>query len=447
MSVHHASGRSTQRFKPYQADTDSGVERLGEIQTHGQVTRLKFVAPVSEQRAAVPEGDLPYVALEHIESGTGKLMASVGPSPAENGTSIFRPGDVLFGKLRPYLAKVLRADFAGTCSTELLVLRSNRDIDPAHLAYQMLSSGFIRWIDSMTYGTKMPRANPEQVANTRVVIPPKSDQAAIVAFLDRETAKVDVLVAKKERVIELLHEKRSALITQSVTKGLYPDIPMKDSGIEWLGEIPAHWEVKKLKAVASLQTGITLGKRYETGPLEVRPYLRVANVQDGYLDLDNITEIELPRAEARRYELRVGDVLMTEGGDFDKLGRGEVWDGQILGCLHQNHIFAVRPIHAEVHPRFLATVMGSSYGRAYFTATSKQSTNRAATNSTKLKNLPVALPEADEQEEILRFITSEAGRLDVMIGRIQDGIGRLREFRGALISAAVMGRIDVREAS
>jgi type I restriction enzyme S subunit len=220
---------------------------------------------------------------------------------------------------------------------------------------------------------------------------------------------------------------------------------MKDSGVEWLGEIPAHWCVKKLKAVSSLQTGITLGKRYEVGQLEVRPYLRVANVQDGYLDLDDIAEIELPRGEARRYELRTGDVLMTEGGDFDKLGRGHVWDGQIAGCLHQNHIFAVRPIHAEVHPHFLAAIMGSGYGRAYFTATSKQSTNLASTNSTKLGNFPMPLPAPGEQEEILRFVTATAGRLDLMIQRIEDGVDRLREFRTALISAAVTGKIDVRE--
>ena len=136
---------------------------------------------------------------------------------------------------------------------------------------------------------------------------------------------------------------------------------------------------------------------------------------------------------------------MTEGGDFDKLGRGQVWDGQILGCLHQNHIFAVRPIHAEVQPRFLSAIMGSGYGRAYFTATSKQSTNLASTNSTKLKNFPIPLPRRDEQEEILPFITTETSRLDAMIGRIQDGVDRLREFRVALISAAVTGKIDVRE--
>jgi type I restriction enzyme S subunit len=109
---------------------------------------------------------------------------------------------------------------------------------------------------------------------------------------------------------------------KGVPKRFKPYPEYKDSGIEWLGEIPAHWEVKKLKAASSLQTGITLGKSYDSARRETRPYLRVANVQDGYLDLGEIAEIELPEDEVRRYELRTGDVLMTEGGDFDKLGRG-----------------------------------------------------------------------------------------------------------------------------
>jgi type I restriction enzyme S subunit len=125
---------------------------------------------------------------------------------------------------------------------------------------------------------------------------------------------------------------------------------MKDSGVEWLGEIPVHWEVKPLKAVSALQTGLTLGKKYEFQRLTTRPYLRVANVQDGYIDIDDIAEVDLPDKDATRYELRQYDVLMTEGGDFDKLGRGHLWEGQIGGCLHQNHIFAVRPRREALHP-------------------------------------------------------------------------------------------------
>jgi type I restriction enzyme S subunit len=229
------------------------------------------------------------------------------------------------------------------------------------------------------------------------------------------------------------------------TRRLKPYPKYKDSGVDSLGEIPAHWEVKKLKAASSLQTGITLGKSYDSARLETRPYLRVANVQDGYLDLGDIAEIELPGDEVRRYELRAGDVLMTEGGDFDKLGRGYVWEEQVSGCLHQNHIFAVRPDQVKLHSHFLSSVLSSGYGRAYFTATSKQSTNLASTNSTKLKNFPLPLPSRREQEEILQFIAAESQRPDRMGERIGEAIDRLKELRTALVSAAVTGKIDVRE--
>ena len=137
---------------------------------------------------------------------------------------------------------------------------------------------------------------------------PSHEQRAIAAFLDRETAKIDEMIAKKERLITLLEEKRTALISHVVTKGLDPNVSMKESGVEWLSEFPSHWGLPRLKFVAVLQTGLTLGKDYGNRPLAERPYLRVANVQDGYLDLDQITTIRIPPHDMARYELRRGDV-------------------------------------------------------------------------------------------------------------------------------------------
>jgi type I restriction enzyme S subunit len=216
----------------------------------------------------------------------------------------------------------------------------------------------------------------------------------------------------------------------------------KDSGVEWLGEIPAGWEVKPLKALSQLQTGLTLGKNYEGRNLVARPYLRVANVQDGYLDLDNIAEVEVPAQDAARYELRTGDVLMTEGGDFDKLGRGHVWENQVAHCLHQNHIFAVRPRREFLSSRYLAIAMSSGYGRAYFTATSKQSTNLASTNSTKLRNLPMPVPRAGEQRAIVCFVDRETARIDLMVVKKGRLIELLQEKRTSVITRAVTKGLD-----
>jgi len=220
---------------------------------------------------------------------------------------------------------------------------------------------------------------------------------------------------------------------------------MKHTGIPWLGKVPGHWEVKRLKFVSTLQTGLTLGKKYSDQKLVSRPYLRVANVQDGYLDLDVITEIALPPADVRRYELEPGDVVMTEGGDFDKLGRGYVWENQIPGCLHQNHIFAVRPKQTELNPHFLSVMLTSSHGKNYFTSTSQQTTNLATTNRTKLLSFPVPLPPLDEQEAIVGRLSNSLGQLEALVAKVGSIIEQLREYRTTLISAAVTGKIDVRE--
>lgn len=445
------------RFRPYPEYKDSGVEWLGEIPAHWEVKRLKLGAELNpsplEARTLSQDAEVSFVPMEAVGEHGGldlsrtKTIADVG-----TGYTYFADGDVVVAKITPCFengkgalaARLTNGVAFGT--TELHVLRALDALDSKYLFYVTLADAFRRLGEAEMYGAGGQKRVPERfIENLKHPFPPGPEQRAIAAFLDRETAKIDALVSRKERLIELLQEKRTALITRAVTKGLDPTVPMKDSGVEWLGEIPAHWEVKPLKALSKLQTGLTLGKKYEGQALTVRPYLRVANVQDGYLDLDDVAEIELPQRDAIRYELRPGDVLMTEGGDFDKLGRGYVWEGQIAGCLHQNHIFAVRPGTELLSPRYLTLIMSSGYGRAYFTATSKQSTNLASTNSTKLRNLPMPAPGLPEQRTITRFLDRETTKIDALVAKVREAIDRLQEFRTALISAAVTGKIDVRE--
>lgn len=430
------------RFRPYLEYKDSGVEWLGEIPTHWEVSRLKFVAPVSDQRAAVPEADLPYVALEHIESGTGKLLAPVGPEAAEIATSIFRPGDVLFGKLRPYLAKVLRANFAGTCSTELLVLRSNRNIDPSHLAYQMLSSGFIRWIDSMTYGTKMPRTNPDQIANSLVAIPPKGDQMAIVAFLDRETGKIDALVVKKERVLKLLQEKRTAVITQAVTKGLDPSVPMKDSGVDWMGEIPMHWEVRPLKRVSPVLTvGVVVNPSTYVSDEGV-PFLYGSDIKEGRITPETARRIELQQSKALfKSQLHQGDLVMVRVG---APGVTAVVPPELEGANCASILIIRRS--TSINSQWLCYALNSRAVR-YQVEMVQYGAAQEQFNVSHAVEFRVPCPPPDEQTTIAAALDHQTAEIDALMAAICRGIDRLAEFRTALISAAVTGKIDVREES
>jgi len=169
--------------------------------------------------------------------------------------------------------------------------------------------------------------------------------------------------------------------------------------------LPTGWERKRLDKVAVIQTGIAKNQNSKQEAIEL-PYLRVANVQDGYLDLSEIKTIKVHKDRADRYRLENGDVLLTEGGDFDKLGRGAVWEGQIQNCVHQNHVFAVRPNKHELLPSFLSAQTGSSYGKRYFLSCSKQSTNLASINSSQLKAFPVLLPPIPEQKAIADLLST-----------------------------------------
>jgi type I restriction enzyme S subunit len=197
-----------------------------------------------------------------------------------------------------------------------------------------------------------------------------------------------------------------------------------------------------LKFVATVQTGIAKGKDNIGKETITVPYLRVANVQNGYLALDDMASIEIPASDLPRYLLRSGDVLMNEGGDFDKLGRGHIWRAEVEPCIHQNHVFAVRP-HG-VSPEWLNTVTGSDYAQFYFMTRSKQSTNLASISSSNIMELPIALPPKAEQVAILDFVGRQTAQLDELNHEARIAVTLLQERRTALISAAVTGKIDVR---
>ena len=430
------------RYKPYPAYKDSGVEWLGEIPAGWTAKRLKYVAPARISKLDVKPDDAVYVGLEHVESWTGRLLLENQPETVDSVVGSFKAGDVLFGKLRPYLAKVARPDFDGVCTSEILPLRPVPECLQSYVMYELLNAPYIRWIDSLTYGTKMPRVSPDQVASSFVGLPPLPEQRAIAAFLDRETARIDALVAKKERLIELLQEQRTALITRAVTKGLDPNVHMKDSGVEWLGEMPAHWSVSPLGARYYVQLGKMLDSSKITGRY-LRPYLRVFDVQWGIINTAELPEMDFDITARDRYRLEVGDLLVNEGGSYP--GRSAVWQGDIDECYYQKALHRLRALQPR---KDLAQYLFYSM---YWAAT--QGVFIAGGNETTIEHLPAerlrryrfAFPSHEEQREIAAFLDRETARIDALVVKVRDAIDRLKELRTALISAAVTGKIDVRE--
>ena len=300
--------------------------------------------------------------------------------------------------------------------------------------------------------TTYPAIAEIKLANFHVGVPPVPEQAAIVRFLDHADRRIRRSIRAKQKLIALLEEQKQAIIHQAVTGQIdartgQPYPAYKPSGVGCLGDVPAYWELVRLKDVAQVQTGLTLGKDYGGARTISRPYLRVANVQTGHLNLGQVKSIDVPPSEAERSALLDGDVLMTEGGDIDKLGRGCIWNNEIPGCLHQNHIFAVRCNRNALDPEFLVGLMASQHGRAYFQLTAKQTTNLASTNSTTLRAFPIPLPPLDDQLSILRAISETANALDSAAGRAATEIDLLHEYRTRLVADVVTGKLDVREAA
>jgi len=285
--------------------------------------------------------------------------------------------------------------------------------------------------------------NNDALRSYEIPVAPYDRQQKIVDAIQDGEKRVDSLIANVQAQIEKLKAYKQSLITEVVTKGLDPNVPMKDSGVEWIEEIPAHWGTAKLQYCAELRSGITLGKKYPKDiKLVERPYLRVANVQSGGVTLENIKTVQVTEEEDAQYRLTAGEVLMTEGGDRDKLGRGCVWNGQIEPCLHQNHIFALRT-SKNLDPQFLSYVTASKIGRVYFDITAIKTTNLACTNSSKVLAFKLPLPPITEQQRITVHLNNKCSQIEQLISLKESKIEKLQQYKRSLIYEYVTGKKEV----
>jgi len=422
------------------------VKPLAEFSTR----RLKYAATINDEalsESTDADFEVAYIDIGNVDSlGCVHDIVSYrfedAPSRARR---IVRDGDVIISTVRTYLQAIAPIENPPEnliVSTGFAVVRPSDVLDQRFCKYALRATRFLWEVESRSTGVSYPAINASDLGDIRISLPDLGTQHLIASYLDRETARIDGLIAEKERMLALLEEKRTALISRVVTRGLDPYAPLKQSGLEWLGEIPAHWSVQRLKQLAEVRGGLTLGKQY-SGELQEYPYLRVANVQDGYLKLDDILTVEVPASEVASNLLAYGDVLMNEGGDIDKLGRGCVWRDEIKPCLHQNHVFAVRP--HSIDSDWLALWTSTLEAKRYFESRAKRSTNLASISGSNIKELPVPLPPADEQRAIQKFLSSRQSRFESIRSELQDSLCLLAERRAALITAAVTGRIPLEE--
>lgn len=304
-----------------------------------------------------------------------------------------------FGK--PYIMKT-----TGCIHDGWLVLRVKDDSLNHDFLYYILSSDLIyRQFNLLASGSTVRNLNIDLVKGVKIPLPPLPEQKKIAHIL----STVQRAIEAQERIIQTTTELKKALMHKLFTEGLRGE-PQKQTEI---GPVPESWEVVPLSDCAVVQTGIAKGRKVKAEEAVEVPYLRVANVQDGYLDLSEMKTIIIRKNEQQRFALQDGDVVLTEGGDFDKLGRGFIWHSQIDNCVHQNHVFAVRPDTTRISSEFFAYQSQSPYGKSYFLSVAHKTTNLACINTTKLKAFPVLLPPQDQQQYIVDACHSIDGKIRV----------------------------------
>ena len=406
------------------------------VPRHWSVLRLRRAVHVINEKRPIIPGDR-YIGLENIEPWTGRLIAGEGGASAEGVGACFREGDVLFGKLRPYLAKAHLAGSDGIGSTELLVLRQGRLL-PAFLRYCLLTPGVIDAVMATTYGAKMPRANWEDIGSLFVPLPPIDEQVAVAGLLDQMTTKIDLLIERQGDFLARLNEQRRAIVTKAVTQGIKAEAVMQKTGLPILPAIPLHWAIKRLRHIAgdiSVGVVVTPAKYYaETGV----PALRSLNVKEMQVSHDDLVFFdEASHRLLAKSKLRADDLVAVRTG---KPGTTAVI-GPDLDGVNCIDLIIIRQ-SAKFHSRFLAYVMNSDLAETQYVEGSEGAL-QLHFNIETAKNLVVPVPPVPEQAEIAAFLDQRLTRLDALCARSTEMIEHLREHRAALISAAVTGQIDL----
>jgi type I restriction enzyme S subunit len=415
-----------------------------------------------------------------VEAATGRMDATAVRrfGDVKKGYTVFREGDVLFAKITPCMengkmavARGLR-NGVGCGSTEFYVLRPKPGVEPQYVYYFVSSARFrAEAAHNMTGAVGQKRVPAAFLEQCEIPLPNLDEQRRIVAELEKQFSRLDEAVANLKRVKANLKRYKAAVLKAAVEGRLVPteaELARREgrgyeSGQEllrrvleirrshWKGkaryedppqpdrtelpDLPEGWAWARLDAIAAIKGGITVDKKRKDPTSRSVPYLRVANVQRGHLDLAEIKIIDAPQADIEELRLRHGDILFNEGGDRDKLGRGWIWEGQLAECIHQNHVFRARLLTDELSGKLISW-WGNSYGRDYFEREGKQTTNLASINLTKLGAFPVPIPPAAEQTRIVQEIERLLSVVVEVENELQRDAALAEQLRCATLASA-----------
>ena len=428
--------------KPYPAYKPSGVEWLGDVPEHWEVKKLRYQTSINDETLpenTAPDYELLYVDISSVDPSHGIVQKE--PMVFENAPSrarrIVKNGDTIVSTVRTYrraISPVTEPEENLIVSTGFAVIRPNK-INPDYLSAAIRAPYFIETVVSRSVGVSYPAINASEIGLISIPLPPLPEQQAIAAFLDRETGRIDALIAKKKNLLTLLAEQRTALISRAVTKGLNLSVKLKPSGVEWLGDVPKHWEVKKGKYLGVLQSTPNVDEEEQTEEGGLINYIKV----DDLNTLDNIPFFKKSRLDCTI----IKKPFVQNALIFPKRGAA-IFTNKVSILLGK----------ALLDPNMMGWKILKKYNLkyVYHTLLLRGLDDLADTSTVpQINNKHIypevfPLPPLPEQQAIAAFLDRETAKIDTLSAKVLMAIERLKEYRTALISAAVTGKIDVREA-
>lgn len=447
---------SLPRYEEYR---DSGIPWLGKIPKHWKIFPLKAIA--KGDSCAFIDGD--WIESKHISDGGIRYITTgnVGPGFYKeqgmgyiseetftllNCTEVL-PGDILISRLNAPIGRACVVPDLGlkiVTSVDNVIVRPSTLFHREFLVFRLSSPDYFYEAGNLASGATMQRISRSELGNVRIAFPPREEQTAIAAFLDRETTKIDALITEQEKLIALLAEKRQATISHAVTRGLDPAAPLKDSGVEWLGQVPAHWEASSLKRVVSLiESGVSVNSIDEPAGEDAIGVLKTSCVYSGEFNPAENKMVIIEELERVSCQVKAGTLIVSRMNTPALVGAAGLAKNSAENLflpdrLWQVHFYGALPEFAH-----------------YWTQTCQYRTQvkmACAGTSASMQNLSqeeflsfqLSLPPKQEQCAIAAFLERETAKMDALASEQWKAISLLRERRAALIAAAVTGQIDVR---
>ncbi len=413
--------------------------------THGFQTIGSGTTPKSDNPDFY-DGDIPWITTselrEKVVTDTSQKLTKLA---LENVSSlkIYKPGAVAIAMYGATIGRLGILGIESTVNQACCVYDDPIKFYPKFLFYWLWMSR--NTLISFSSGGGQPNLSQDDLKQLRIPIPKIEEQTQIANFLDQKTSQIDKLIEQKEKLLNLLDEKRTAIITQAVTKGLDPNVEMKDSGIDWLGEIPKHWEIKKLKFVSQI-TNSNVDKK----TIEGQKSVKLCNYVDVYYNdyiVENLNFMLATAAseEIEKFTLKVEDVIITKDSESaDDIGIPTLVVENIKDLVCGYHLSLLRTLKKELNGAFLFYFLKSTIASSYFEIYA-QGVTRFGLSLNSIKSINIPLPQTDEQIRISEFLKEFTYNTNKTIDLIKDSLSKLKEYREALITAAVTGQIDVRK--